>query len=95
MSREYHHVQHMESIVFARKSEGKTNKEIAKELGLSKVQLRNLITRYNRRKTIIPRRKGRPRTTPLTTVKALEQENRRLQMEVDLLRDFLQGIERK
>ena len=42
-----------------------------------------------------PRRKGRPGKTPLSTQKELEQENKRLQMENELLRDFLRAAGRR
>jgi transposase len=42
-----------------------------------------------------PRRKGRPRKEALITQKELEQENKRLQMENELLRDFLRAAGRK
>ena len=43
----------------------------------------------------IPKRKGRPRTHPLTTAEEYEREIARLEMENKLLRDFLQLTERK
>lgn len=41
------------------------------------------------------KRKGRPRKRALTTQRELEQENKRLQMENELLRDFLRAAGRK
>ena len=43
----------------------------------------------------IPKPKGRPRVRPITTEEELRKELERLQMENDLLRDFLSEIERK
>ena len=43
----------------------------------------------------IPKRQGRPRKAPLITTKELEIENKRLKMEVDLLRSFLQAAGRR
>ena len=41
------------------------------------------------------KRKGRPRTRPLTAVEEYEKEIARLEMENKLLRDFLELTERK
>lgn len=42
-----------------------------------------------------PRRRGRPRKNAILTLKDLEQENKRLEMENELLRDFLRVAGRK
>lgn len=96
MKRSYEHVKKYEAIVFEMKEAGRTNGEIAEELGFSKEQLKNLIKRHNRRnrEQIIPRRRGRPRNNNLETIQQLQRENQRLQMENELLRDFLKETER-
>lgn len=43
----------------------------------------------------IPKRKGRPRTKPITIQREMELENNRLKMEVELLRSFLQAAGRR
>ena len=82
--------------------DGLTRQEIADNLGLTKVQIKNWINRYNRRQAklaegIIPRPKGRPRKpiSPGDVLARQAYEIQRLQMENKLLRDFLQFTERK
>ena len=77
---------------------GMSHREIEDELGLEGDRpVHNLLKRERRRqsKGIPPKRKGRPRTQPLTTVDACQKEILRLEMENKLLRDFLQFTERK
>ncbi len=98
----YTHLQALEGEILAMREMGLTRQEIAKRLGLSKVQIKNWINRYNRKQTklaagILPRPKGCPRKGAKFVSKEAElaYEFRRLQMENKLLRDFLQCTERK
>ena len=43
----------------------------------------------------VPKQKGRPRVRPITTEEELRKELKKLQMENELLRDFLSETERK
>lgn len=77
-----------------------TRQEIADKLGLTKVQIKSWVNRYNKRQQQIadgnpPKQQGRPRKKPLTTQEAYEKEIARLKMENELLRDFLQLTGRK
>ena len=45
-------------------------------------------------KGITQKRKGRPRIKPLSTIEQLEAENKRLQMENDLLKKFHEELRR-
>ena len=78
---------------------GFTRQQIADELSLEKVQIKNWINRYNKRQNIIsertPKPKGRPRKDGNPPTQNIESELKRLRMENKLLRDFLQSIERK
>lgn len=78
---------------------GFTRQQIADELSLEKVQIKNWINRYNKRQSIIsertPKPKGRPRKDGNPPTQNIESELKRLRMENKLLRDFLQSIERK
>ena len=78
---------------------GLTRQQIADELFLEKVQIKNWINRYNKRQSIIsertPKAKGRPRKDGKPPRQNIESELKRLRMENKLLRDFLQSIERK
>ena len=98
----YTHLQALEGEILAMREMGLTRQEIAERLGLSKVQIKNWINRYNRKQTklaagILPRPKGCPRKDGKFVSKEAElaYELRRLQMENKLLRDFLQCTERK
>ena len=98
--RKYTHVEEYESEILRMREEGKTRYEIAERLGLTKKQIKNWINCYNRRQRrlaagIIPKPKGRPRQKPLSREEEYEKEIARLQMENQLLRDFLQFTERK
>ena len=78
---------------------GFTRQQIADELSLEKVQIKNWINRYNKRQSIIsertPKPKGRPRKDGNPPTQNIESELKRLRMENKLLRDFLQSIERR
>ena len=97
--RSYTHVKEIESVILSLRAAGLTRQEIAEELGLQKSQIKDWVRRYNKRQEnlrqgILPKKKGRPRNRPLTTREEYEQEISRLQMENQLLRDFLQFAER-
>jgi transposase-like protein len=96
--RRYTHVKELGPIIEAMYAKGRTRREIAEELGLpGKETVKEYLKRSRRmkRKSFVPSRKGRSRTRPITEVAELQRENKRLQMEVDLLRSFLQEVERR
>lgn len=100
--RKYTHIQKLEEEILRMRQKGATRQEIADRLGLSKLQIKNWINRYNRKEAkleagITPRLQGRPRKTdaPRDIVAEQEYEIRRLRMENELLRDFLRSTERK
>ena len=97
--RKYTHVEEYEPVILQMRKEGKTRREIAEHLGLTKQQIKGWIKRYNRKQEKIaagipPKPKGRPRKHPLNSTEEYEKEIARLQMENQLLRDFLQFTER-
>ena len=97
--RKWTNMQVLEPQILAMREAGMSRRIIADELGLELRQIENWINRRNRSKAklslgILPKRKGRPRKRPLSTVEEYEQEISRLQMENKLLRDFLQLTER-
>ena len=97
--RKWTNMQVLEPQILAMREAGMSRRMIADELGLDLRQIENWINRRNRAKAklslgVIPKRKGRPRKRPLSTVEEYEQEISRLQMENKLLRDFLQLAER-
>lgn len=85
-------------IIRLRKA-GLTRQEIADELGLDKIQIKNWINRYNKRQHVAydrePKPKGRPRKDGQPPRQNIETEIKRLRMENKLLRDFLRSTERK
>ena len=97
--RKYTHVQVMEKQIVSMREAGMTRQEIADELGLEKIQIKNWVIRHNREKARLQqglphKPKGRPQKRPLASAKDYEREIARLQMENKLLRDFLQSVER-
>ena len=94
MARKYTHVKVMEEEILAMREAGKTRQEIAEEIGLTKKQVKDWVTRYNRRQAAkdelkLSKARGRPRKYPRTAEEAKEYELKRLRMENELLRDFL------
>ena len=91
--RKYAHMKALEEQVISMRESGMTRQEIADELGLDKIQIKNCVYRYNRRRTQLAHgHVARPRGRPC---KDSQKELERLRMENKLLRDFLQSTERK
>lgn len=95
-------IKELEAGIIAMREVGKTRREIAEHYGLEMVQIKNWVNRYNRRQAklaagIPPRRRGRPRKNEKSVDIVAEQtyEIKRLKMENELLRDFLQSTERE
>ena len=94
MPRRYEKVQSLLPEVNRLMEEGYTQREIAKQLGLSsKLVVKRLLTRERKKACQgMPKQRGRK---PAKTLQEYKYENRRLKMEVELLRDFLSLTERK
>ena len=95
--KKYAHMKAQEEQVVSMRETGMTWQEIADELGLDKIQVKNCIYRYNRRRKqlahgYVPRPKGRP--IKEGHLQDPQKELERLRMENKLLRDFLQLMER-
>lgn len=102
MSRKYTKIALLENEIQAMHAAGKTRREIAESLGLEKKQIENWVNRHNRKERrlnagILPKRKGRPRKNPISeNIEEVQAaEIKRLKMENELLRDFLQSVGRK
>lgn len=111
MPRGYRHIQEYEREILALRGQGKTGREIQEKFGFSKKQYENFITRYNRRQDKIAagisvKRKGRPAKDSVVTeedkltdlrYKLTRKDARikQLEMENELMRDFLSLTERK
>lgn len=90
----------IEAGIIEMRKAGKTRQEIAGNFGLSKKQIENWVTRYNKEqaklsKGILPKRRGRPRQDGQPPHQDEASELKRLRMENQLLRDFVQFTERK
>ena len=92
--REYTHVQELLPSIKAMLEEGKTQREIAEYYGFKDKYVVRRLLRRERKKQIqgVPKQRGRK---PAKTLQEYKYENKRLKMENELLRDFLQSIERK
>lgn len=101
--RKYTHVQELLPEIKDMLAEGKTQREVAEYYGFQDKQVVKMLLKRERAKQrkleagIIPRPKGRPRKDAAAGDIVAEQacEIRRLRMENELLRDFLQFIGRK
>lgn len=97
MKRSWANIKALEPRILAMRAAGKTRREIGEKLGLSKIQIKNWINRYNREADceesgLPPKRRGRK---PAVTLQEYKYENIRLKMENELLRDFLHAAGRK
>ena len=111
MPREYRHIKAYEKEILELKEQGHTLREIGQRFGLSYEQVHNFISRHNERQRKIAagiaiRKKGRPSKDAVVTeedkladlrYKLARKEARikQLEMENELMRDFLLLTERK
>ena len=87
MPRKYEKVQELLPVVQRMVEEGYTHREIAEELGLGgKLVVKKLLERSRMKAKSVPKQRGRK---PAKTLQEYKYENKRLKMEVELLRDFL------
>ena len=94
MARKYEKVQELVPVVKEMVENGNTYRQIAEKLGLGgKEVVKELMKRERKKATAgIPKQRGRK---PAKTLQEYKYENKRLKMEVELLRDFLSLTERK
>lgn len=111
MARGYRHIQENEKEILELRAQGKTGREICEKYGFSKKQYENFITRYNRRQEKIAagiaiKKQGRPAKNSVVTEEDKLAELRyklarkdarikQLEMENELMRDFLSLTEKK
>ena len=111
MPREYRHISQYEKEIVELRSQGFTFKEIGERYGFTFKQLHNFFTRYNKKQEklkvgIALKKKGRPpkdyvvkeedNVAELRYILArIEAKIRSLEMENELMRDFLSVTERK
>lgn len=111
MPREYRHIKMYGHEILELKSQGMTTRKIGEKLGFSKKQICNFITRHNQNQRkleagIALRKKGRPAKDSVVTeadkmselkyiLARKEAKIQQLEMENELMRDFLSLTERK
>ena len=85
----------MKEEVRKRIADGEPQREISRETGISRYTIQSWcgLRPETKLRQIAPLPKGRPKKNK--TIEDYEKENKRLSMEVALLRDFLQSTERK
>ena len=111
MAREYRHIKLYEKEILQLKEEGYTKREIGEKLGFSKEQIKSFLNRYRRRQEklkagIALKKKGRPpkdyvvseqdKVAELKYILARKEAKiKALEMENELMRDFLSLTGRK
>ena len=88
-----HYPEHIKQIIVAEQRKGKAVCSLSEKYGVSRYTIQSwcgLRPEVNRRQ-ITPSRRGRPTNKP----EDLEKRVKRLEMENELLRNFLQELERK
>ena len=111
MSRKYTHIQEHKKEIIELINKGKTLREIAEKLGFTHQQMKDFKTRYNKKQKkkaagISLKRKGRPskdyvisdqdKVAELRYILARKDAKiKSLEMENELMRDFLSLTERK
>lgn len=111
MPRSYQHISKYEKEILELKSQGLTRKEIGAKLGFTKEQVHNFITRYNEKQRklkagVALKAKGRPpkdceitedmKINELKYIIARKDSKiKQLEMENELMRDFLSLTGRK
>lgn len=100
MPRKYTKVEELKEIVFERKANGETNQKIGESLGLTKKQVKELVSRERRKERKIAagymiRPKGRPRKDGATEEARRNNELAELRMQNELLRNFLSELGRR
>ena len=94
MSRRYQKVQELLPQIKQMLDQGMSQREVAESLGLKGEQPVHDLLKRERKKELQGIRKQRGRK-PAKTLAEYKRENKRLQMENELLRDFLQSTGRK
>ena len=111
MPRNYRNISMYEQDILEMKSQGKTLREIGKQLGFSYEQVHNFISRHNEKQRKIAagialKKKGRPAKDSVVSqedkladlrykLSRKDARIRQLEMENELMRDFLSLTERK
>ena len=90
--RSFTHVKELLPAIQEMVEQGKTQREIAEYYGFKdKLVVKRLLERARKKERTVPKIRGRK---PAKTLQEYKYENKRLKMEVELLRDFLLRTER-
>ena len=111
MPREYRHIEMYEKEIIQLWEQGKTLREIGEQLGFTRKQVQEFKTRYNRKQKKISagiaiKKKGRPAKDSVVSeedkladlrykLARKDAKIKQLEMENELMRDFLSLTERK
>ena len=111
MPREYRHIEQYEKEIIELKEKGLTKREIGERFGISKDQVKGVLQRKRRREEklscgVLPKKRGRPAKDSGVTEENKLAELRyklarkdarikQLELENELMRDFLSLTERK
>lgn len=111
MPREYRHIEQYEKEIIELKEKGLTKREIGERFGISKDQVKGVLQRKRRREEklscgVLPKKRGRSAKDSVVTEENKLAELRyklarkdarikQLEMENELMRDFLSLTERK
>ena len=90
-----HYSEAVKEEVRRRRKEGESLRSISREVGVSMYSVESWcgLRPETRLRQLAPLPKGRPKAKK--TIEDYEKENKRLKMEVELMRDFLRSVERK
>lgn len=66
-----------------------------RESGISRYAVQSWRREQQGKVVKIPRKRGRPRSKPMTTIEELASENKQLKMENELMRSFIEAAGRK
>ena len=110
MPREYRHIEQYEKEILELRERGLTKQEIGEKFGFSKEQIKGILQRKRRREEklsygVLPKKRGRPSKEQIAQRNATaelqyqlarkEARIKQLEMENELMRDFLSLTERK
>ena len=90
-----HYPEWIKQEVIDRIAAGESQYQLSRELGISRYSIQSWcgLRPETKLRQLTPLPKGRPKRNK--TIEDYEKENKRLRMEVSLMRDFLQSTERK
>ena len=90
-----HYPEWIKQEVIDRIAAGESQYQLRRELGISRYSIQSWcgLRPETKLRQLAPLAKGRPKRKK--TIEDYEKENKRLRMEISLMRDFLQSTERK